>query len=55
MSQYQLISLLEKMNRAVNEAGDVLEAGESERYRQRYRLILKIGEAECPPPAENKL
>ncbi len=43
-------SLLEEMNRAVNEAGGVLEARESERYRQRYRLILKNGEAECPPP-----
>ena len=42
-------SLLEEMNRAVNEAGGVLEAGESERYRQKYRLILKNGEAECPP------
>ena len=43
-------SLLEEMNRAVNEAGGMLEAGESEKYRQRYRLILKNGEAECPPP-----
>jgi len=43
-------SLLEEIHRAVNEAGGVLEAGESERYRQKYRLILKNGEAECPPP-----
>jgi len=42
--------LLEEMNRAVNEAGGVLKAEESENYRQRYRLILKNGEAECPPP-----
>ena len=45
-------SLLKEMNRAVNEAGGVLEAGESEKYRQRYRLILKNGDAECPPPDE---
>ena len=42
--------MLEEINRAVNEAGGVLEAGESERYRQWFRLILKNGEAECPPP-----
>jgi len=45
-------SLLEEMNRAVNEAGGLLEAGESEKYRQRYRLILKNAEAECSPPDE---
>ena len=48
-------SLLEEMNRAVNEAGGMLEAGESEKYRQRYRLILKNGEAECPPPDKANL
>ena len=32
------------------EAGGVLKAEESERYRQWFRLILKAGEAECPPP-----
>ena len=35
--------LLEEMNRAVDEAGGVLKAEESERYRQRFRLILKNG------------
>lgn len=42
--------LLKEMNRAVDEAGGVLKAEDSERYRQRFRLILKNGEAECPPP-----
>ncbi|GIK12971.1 MAG: hypothetical protein BroJett002_16780 [Candidatus Brocadia sinica] len=44
--------LLEEMNRAVNEAGGRLEASESEKYRQRYRAILKNAEAECPAPDE---
>ena len=42
--------LLKEMNRTVDEAGGMLKAEESERYRQRFRLILKNGEAECPPP-----
>ncbi len=45
-------SLLEEMNRAVNDAGGLLEAGESEKYRQRYRSILKNAEAECQAPDE---
>ncbi len=45
-------SLLEEMNRAVNGAGGLLEASESEKYRQRYRAILKNAEAECSPPDE---
>jgi len=47
-------SLLEEINRAVNDAGGLLEAGESEKYRQRYRAILKNAETECPPPDETK-
>jgi len=47
-------SLLEEINRAVNDAGGLLEAGESEKYRQRYRSILKNAETECPPPDETK-
>ena len=42
--------LLKEMHRTVDEAGGMLKAEESERYRQRFRLILKNGEAECPPP-----
>ena len=34
------------------DAGGLLEASESEKYRQRYRSILKNAEAECPPPDE---
>ncbi|MDR4507174.1 MAG: IS66 family transposase [Candidatus Brocadiaceae bacterium] len=44
--------LLEEINRAVNDAGGFLETSESEKYRQRYRSIVKNAEAECPPPDE---
>jgi len=43
-------ALLEEINRAVKDGGDVLEAGESEKYRERYRAILNKGESESPPP-----
>jgi len=45
-------SLLEEINRAVNDAGGSVETRESEKYRQRYRLILKNADAECSPPDE---
>jgi len=45
-------SLLEEMNRAVNDAGGLLETRESEKYRQKYLSILKNAETECPPPDE---
>lgn len=45
-------SLLEEINRAVKDAGGLLEISEAEKYRQRYRLILKNAEAECPAPDE---
>ncbi len=45
-------SLLEEIHRAVNDAGGFLDTGKSEKYRQRYRLILKNAETECPPPDE---
>jgi transposase len=45
-------ALLEEINRAVRDAGGLLEAVESEKYRQRYRAILQNAEAESPPPDE---
>ncbi|KXK25774.1 MAG: hypothetical protein UZ01_03204 [Candidatus Brocadia sinica] len=45
-------SLSEGINRAVKDAGGLLEISEAEKYRQRYRLILKNAEAECPAPDE---
>jgi len=42
--------LLEEINRAVKASGGQLESGESDRYRKKYRAILREGERECPPP-----
>ena len=50
----RLKKLLEKINMAVNDAGGLLSASESEKYRQEYRLILKEAEKESPPPDETK-
>jgi len=50
----KLIELLEEINRAVNGAGGKLESSESQKYRQRYREILKEAENESPPPDEAK-
>jgi transposase len=46
--------LLGKINMAVNDAGDLLSASESEKYRKEYRSILKEAEKESPPPDETK-
>lgn len=45
-------ALLEEINRAVKNAGGMLESSESEKYRYRYRSILQRAEAESPPPDE---
>lgn len=50
----KLIELLEEINRAVNGAGGKLESVESQKYRLRYRKILKEAEKESPPPDESK-
>lgn len=47
-------ALLEKMNHAVNDAGGQLESVESEKYRHKYKAILKSAEAECPLPDETQ-
>lgn len=46
--------LLEEINRAVHDAGGVLNSLESERYRKQYRQILNDAQHECPPPDESK-
>lgn len=48
----QMKALLEKINRAVNDAGGALCAKEGEQYRRKYRAILKEGDSESPPPDE---
>lgn len=47
--------LLEEINRVVNDSGGVLKSDDSEKYRDKYRLILKnAATAECPPPDETQ-
>ncbi len=48
----KLQELLEAINKDVNDAGGLLRAKESEKYRQEYRSILKEAEKESPPPDE---
>lgn len=50
----KLKELLEKINMAVHDAGGVLNASKSEKYRREYRLILREAEKESPPPDETK-
>ena len=45
-----LQDLLETINHRVNDAGGALDAQESEKYRFKYRAILKQGDIECPEP-----
>jgi len=48
----EMKALLEETNRAVKDAGGLLESSKSEKYRQRYRSIVKNAETECPAPDE---
>ena len=50
----KLGNLLETINRKVTEAGGVLDARESQKYRLKYRAILKQGDIECPEPVRPK-
>ena len=50
----RLKELLEKINRAVHDAGGKLSSSDSEKYRKEYREILKEAEKESPPPDETK-
>ena len=46
--------LLLEINKAVEGLGGYLKPPEADAFRQRYRAILKEGEAECPPPEKRK-
>lgn len=46
----EMKQLLEKMNRAVNEAGGVLSYNEAAFWKVQYRALLDKAEIECPPP-----
>ena len=50
----KLKNLLETINRKVADAGGALDAKESEKYRRKYRNIIKQGEVECPEPIRVK-
>ena len=50
----KLKNLLETINRKVSDAGGALDAKESEKYRRKYRNIIKQGEIECPEPIRPK-
>ena len=43
-------NLLETINRKVNDAGGALDAQESQKYRLKYRVLIKQAEIECPEP-----
>jgi len=49
-----LKNLLKTINRKVTDAGGVLNAKESEKYRLKYRHLIKQGEIECPEPIRPK-
>jgi transposase len=47
-------NLLETINIKVNDAGGALDAQESQKYRIKYRALLKEAEIECPEPIRPK-
>lgn len=50
----QLQELLLEINKAVDEAGGVLNTSQAETFRERYRERLKAAQIECPPPDESQ-
>jgi len=51
----QLKNLLETINSKVTDAGGALNAQESQKYRLKYRALIKQGEIECPEPIRPKI
>ena len=47
-------NLLETINIKVNDVGGALDAQESQKYRLKYRVLLKEAEIECPEPVRPK-
>lgn len=47
-------ALLEKINKAVNNAGGQLAPCDSKQYRKKYKALLSRAELEYPPPDESK-
>jgi len=50
----KMSDLLKEINEATRSAGGRLETTESERYRKRYRDLIREAETECPAPDETK-
>jgi transposase len=50
----QMKGLLETINRKVTEAGGALDDKGSQKYRKKYRDLLKQAEIECPEPVRDK-
>ncbi len=48
-----MLTLLETINRKVIDAGGVLDVRESQKYRQKYRNLLKKADIECPEPTRS--
>jgi transposase len=46
--------LLETINKEVTDAGGVLDAESSRKYREKYRNLIKQAEIECPDPPKPK-
>jgi transposase len=47
---HEMKQRLEKMNRAVNDAGGVLANKEAGQWKEKYRELLERAQIECPPP-----
>jgi transposase len=50
----EMQTLLNDMNKAVNDAGGQLDAATTANYKKQYRAILYKAQIECPPPDENR-
>jgi len=50
----KMSDLLKEINKAVLDAGGVLPAPESKRYRKWYRKLLAEAESECPSPEDKR-
>jgi transposase len=50
----KMVKLLETINCQVNDSGGSLSTEQSQKYRKKYRLLLKNAEKECPEPEKPK-
>lgn len=51
---FEMKTLLESINQKVLDAGGALDAGESQKWRRKYRTLIKKAEIECPAPERPK-